>query len=162
MSSQVKSASVETEEPSGTVMDSIHSYVEQSVIRNKRPELLMSLYARYLDMCTLSDVETPLKNRQSLLCTLERKFGEKIKYQTPVGKKQGIIVYSSDTAPGAVCIAYEYASDDERTILKEAVLLCKNILRTEKKDVSENPTLDDLKGGDISSPTLLKTFFTAL
>ena len=59
--SQREPDSEEMEVPSGTLIDNIHSYFEQSVIRNKRPELLTSLFTRYLDMCTLSDVKNPLK-----------------------------------------------------------------------------------------------------
>ena len=154
-----ESPSTSTTNPSA--VDDIQAYVEQSVLRNKRPELLTSVYARYLDLCNISS-ETPLNNAQSLMRNLKGKFGDKLKFQTPLGKKLGLIMYSSEMSDDAVRVAYDYASDDEQIVTKATLLLRKQLLDVQKKDLPENPTLDDLKGGDVSPPPLLSTFFTTL
>lgn len=85
-----------------------------------------------------------------------------LKFQSPLWKKLGLIIYNSETADDAVRIAYDYASDDERIVTRAALLLRKHILNVPKKDLPENPTLDDLKEGDAQPPPLLSTFFTRL
>ena len=80
----------------GSSLDWIHLYIETSVIVNKRPELLTSLYARYLDMC--SDI---------------KHFSSRLKVHSPVHKKLGVIIYNSNMAHDAVRIAYDYVLQRE-------------------------------------------------
>ena len=147
--------------PSPSAIHDIQAYVEESVLGNQRPELLTSVYARYLDFCAISS-ETPLSNAQSLMRNLSKKFGGRLKFQSPLGKKLGLIMYNSKTADNAVPVVYDYASDDERIITKAALLQRKHILNVTKKVLPENPTLDNLKEGDALPPPLLFTFFTRL
>ena len=77
---------------SPSAIHDIQAYVEESVLGDQRPELLTSVYARYLDFCAISS-ETPLSNAQSLMRNLSKKFGGRLKFQSPLGKKLGLIMY---------------------------------------------------------------------
>ena len=111
----------------GSSLDGIHSYIETSVIVNKRPELLTSLYARYLDMCSDTG-EYPMQSVQALLRNVTKHFGSRLKVHSPVRKKSGVIIYNSNMAYDAVRIAYDYVATPERTIKQTALLLRKLVL----------------------------------
>ena len=59
--------------PENSEIDTIHAYVDESIIGKKRPELLTSIYARYTDMCLIAEKD-PLKNAQSLMRNLITKL----------------------------------------------------------------------------------------
>lgn len=152
-------ASEETRVSSNSAVQDIYGYVKQYIILQKRPELLTSVFARYMDLCSVAS-ETPLSGAQSLMRNLSTKFGQKLKCQTPLGKRLGIMVCNSETADDAIRTAY--ACDDEQTVTKAALLLRKQLLSVQKEDLPETPTLSDLKSGDVKPPGLLLTFFSIL
>jgi len=142
-------------------LDNIYAYIERSVITGNRPELMTSIYERYLDFC-MSTEETPLQSTNSLVRNLMSKFKCRVKIQTPFGKKSGNIIYNAETADNAVRLAYDYASTEERTVTKAALILRKQLLAVEKSEIVDNPGLDDLRKGDASAPTLVDDFFKLL
>ena len=115
-----------TTSKSSPALENITAYVEQNVLDNKRPELLTSIYSRYVDFCNIAG-EEPISTAYSLRRCLLGKFGEKLKYQTPVGKKLGVIMYSSEITEDSVRVAYDYTADEEQTISKAAFILRKQI-----------------------------------
>ena len=139
----------------------ICDYVEQSVIMNKRPELMTSVYERYVDMC-MSLSETPRDSVFSLSRSFVNIFSDGIKIQNPVGKKLGNIIYNASIAESAVRDVYDYTSTDERFVTRAALLMRKQLLDVEKTSFLEGPTLDDLKEGDSSPPELVVNFFRVL
>uniref|UniRef100_UPI00358F9BFB uncharacterized protein isoform X2 n=1 Tax=Myxine glutinosa TaxID=7769 RepID=UPI00358F9BFB len=138
----------------------IHEYVEKSVIADKRAELLTSVYERYLDLCSYAD-ESPM-HRHSLMRNLTNRFGSKIKVQSPAGKKLGSILYNAVIADDFVRVAYEYADSEERLLNQAALILQKQLLNAPKKDVPENPTLNDVRDGDTIVPQPVMNFFKVL
>lgn len=69
-----------------------------------------------------------------------------------------MIPYSSDMSDDAVHVAYDYDFDDEKIVTKAALLLRKQKLDVQKKDLPENSTLDDLTGGDVLPPSNIDLF----
>lgn len=67
-----KNSSFSTVNP--PTLDDTKVYIEKSVIRNKRPELLTSVYARYLDSCDVS-------SRILFMRNLKGKFYAKLKFK---------------------------------------------------------------------------------
>ena len=55
--------------PKGIALSGIYSYVDRSIIINKRPELLTSIYNRYMEMCDDAE-EEPLTSARNLLNNL--------------------------------------------------------------------------------------------
>lgn len=147
--------------PGASTIDDIHSYVEQSIIISKRSELLTSVFARHVDMCSISG-DTPFSTSFCLKRNLMTRFGDRIKCQIPHGKKSGAVLYNSEIADDAVRIAYDYASDNEQLVTKAALLLRKQLLLVQRKGLPENPTLADLQEGEASPPDILVKFFTVL
>ena len=146
----------------GSSLDGIHSYIETLVIVNKRPELLTSLYARYLDMCSDTG-ENPKQSAQALLRNVTKHFGSRLKVHSPVHKMSGVIIYNSNMAHDAVRIAYDYVATPERTITQTALLLRKLVQEVEKTPISsDGTTFDQVKEGDASPPELLLTVFNIL
>jgi hypothetical protein len=80
-------ASEETSASSNSAVQDtcIYGYVEQYIILQKRPELLMSVFARYMDLCSVVS-EAPLSGAQSLMRNLSTKFGQ-IKISDSTGEK---------------------------------------------------------------------------
>ena len=115
-----------TTSKSSPALENITAYVEQNVLDNKRPELLTSIYSRYVDFCNIAG-EEPISTAYSLRRCLLGKFGEKLKYQILVGKKLGVIMYSSEITEDSVRVAYDYTADEEQTISKAAIILRKQI-----------------------------------
>ena len=142
-------------------IDTISSYIEQSVIQNKRPELLTSIYARYVDMCVDVD-EKPLQTAQYLMKVIMKKFGERLKAQCPVGKKSGVILYSADMADDAVRVVYDFAATPEGTVTKAALILRQLIKNVPNTEFPDSPTLNDLHSCAAIPPELLSTFFSVL
>ena len=151
----------ETKTPSETGLLDIFAYIEQSIIIDNRPELLNSVYERYLDICSASG-ETPMGSAFSLSRTLMSHFKGRVKIQSPLGKKLGNIIHNAETTDEAIRVVYDYTSTDERTIAKAALLLRNQLLQVEKVDLPECPTLDDLRNGDSSPPKLVVYFFNIL
>ena len=87
-----------------TSFNAICSYVEKFVISVRRPELLTSLYTRYVIFCEDCN-ETPYSTAQYLMQKLQQKFTDGIKIQSPLGKKTGVIVYPSSVADDAAGVA---------------------------------------------------------
>ena len=137
--------------------DHIHEYVQKSVISDKRAELFTSVYARYLDFCSSAD-ESPMQ-KFSLIRNITSKFGSKIKAQCPTGKKLGNILYNADIAADSVRVAFDYSDSEERLLNKAALLLRKQLLKAPKKVLPDNPTLDDVRDGDVTVPQPVKNFF---
>ena len=146
----------------GSSLDGIHSYIETSLIVNKRPELLTSLYARYLDMCSDTG-EKALHSAQAMLRNVTKHFGDRLKIHSPVDKKSGIVIYNSNMAYDTVRIAYDYVAIPERTIIQTPLLLRKLVHEVEKTTISsDDTTFDQVKEGDAFPPELLLTFFNIL
>lgn len=155
-------ATVKEVDTIGSSLDAIHSYIEKSVIVNKRSELLTSLYARYQDMCSDTGEKT-MHSAQALLRNVTKHFGSRLKVHSPVDKKSGVIIYNSNMAHDAVRTAYDYVATPERTITQTALLLRKLVQEAEKTSFSsDGATFDQVKEGDASPPELLLTFFNIL
>lgn len=144
----------------GTAIKNLRAYVENSIIVDKRAELLTSVYERYLDFCSLED-ENPMQ-RFSLMRHLTNVFGVRIKVHVPEGKKLGNIIYNAEIAEDAVRLAYDYSDSDERVITKAALLLRNQLLKAPKKELPMNPTLSDLRTGNVSPPELVTNFIRIL
>ena len=106
-------------------LSQIYGYVKQFVIINKRPELLTSVYERYVDMC-IDTSETPRNTVFSPSRALTSKFQFHIKIQTPPSKKLGRIICSADISASEVRKVYDYALTDEKIVTKAALLMCRN------------------------------------
>lgn len=135
-------------------MGKIHEYAEKSVIGDKSAELLTSVYEQYSDFCSSTD-EIPM-HRHSLMRNIAGKFGSKIKVQCPTSKKLGNIIYNAEIADDSIRVASDY-SDSEKRLLNKAALLCKQLLNAPKKDIPQNPTLNDVRDGNTSVPQPVKT-----
>ena len=141
-------------------LKNIHDYIEKSVIVDKRAELLTSLYDRYLDYCSFAD-EAPM-HKHSLRRNIMASFGTQIKVHSQSGKKLGSIVFNANAADDSIRIAYDYSESEERILNKAALILRKEILNSPQNDIPENPTLNDVRNGDISVPQPVKNFFKVL
>ena len=140
-------------------IETISSYVEKSVIIDKRPELLSSVYSRYCDICVDSE-EIPVQTAQYLMKMLLNIFGSSVKVQSPRGKKLGVILYGSDSADEAVRIAYDFSSTPEGTVTKAALLLRQLVKKIPDTEFPDQPTVQDLQRNAPSPPELLSTFFS--
>ena len=140
--------------------EAICSYVEKNVIFDKRPELLTSIYVRYVSYCEDSN-ETPYSSAQYFMQKLEQKFQHNIKIQSPLGKKSGVMVYSSSISDNAVRVAYDYTTSDECPLTKAALLL-RTLVKSIKKVNADNVNFDSLVNGEASPPELLDLFFKIL
>ena len=112
-------------------------YVAQSIINDGRSELLTSVFARYLELCQISG-ETPFSSAFCLKRHLTSNFGDKIKFQSHEAKKLGEIIFSAAVTDEKVRVAYDYAADDERTILKAASILREKFSKQDQ--TSQNDT----------------------
>ena len=138
----------------------IHEYIENSVLADKRPELSTSIYERYCDFCCTTD-ETPML-KSSLNRNIIAHFGNKIKMQSPVGKKLGCIIYNSEIEEEAVRDAFDYSESSDRLLTKPALFLRKELLNAPKKEIPQNPTLNDVKDGDTEIPQQVLKFFRVM
>lgn len=107
--------------------------MQKSILSENRPELLTSVYSRYLDFCEESGEEA-FSSAQYLLKSLKRKYGEKLKVQSSEAKKAGTILHSSTSSVEAVRQAFDYASSEEGLLNKAALVLRKKteIRKTER------------------------------
>lgn len=137
------------------------AYIEQSVIVNERAELMTSVFEQYVDLC-LAFSETPRDSVFSLSRFLQATFKNRIKIQSPPGKRLGSIIHNARISDNAVREVFDYTSTDERFVTRAALLMRKKLLDVEKKSESHSPTLDDLKDGNASPPELVVNFFQVL
>ena len=141
--------------------DSICEYVNKSVIADKRPELLTSLYSKYVSYCEDVDDE-PFTTPQYLMNCLLKRFGNKLKIHSPKGKKSGVILYSAALTAEAIRGAYDFMSTEEGFLTRAALFLRKKLKGVGKVDVSEYPSAEEVAREDASSPKIVKTFFEVL
>jgi len=144
-----------------TALSCIYGYIEKSVIVDKRPELLTSIYIRYKELCEDAE-EAPITTARNLATNLSNKFGDKIRIECSAARKSGHIVYLTGLDSQLVHLAYDYAATPEATINKAALLLRKAIKKTPTTPLPENVTLQSLFQGEITAPNLLLQFFQVL
>lgn len=59
-------------------------------------------------------------------------------------------------------MAYDYTESEERLLNRAAVILRKQLLNATKKDIPDNPTLNDVRDGDTIVPQAVLNFFKVL
>ena len=142
-------------------LNGIRDYIQNFIIENNRPELLSSVYSRYLTYCDDLD-ETPFSNAQSFMRAIIDRFKGKLKSLSTSAKKQGVILYYADTADDSVRIAYDFTSSIECTVTKAALLLRKAIKEIKKNEFPRDPTVADIIKGEASPPEISNLFFRVL
>jgi len=158
----VKSTSCETgqKKSNNKALLGIYEYIEEWVIKKRRPEYLVSLYSRYVEMCEDADVE-PITSAQNLSKNLLKRF-DQIEMSCGKSLKRGDVVFVKGLGEAALCSAFDYIHSSEAAIRKAALVLRESIKAVQRTPLPDNPSLNDLKTGEAPVPDLLLSFYRVL
>jgi len=96
----------------------IKSHVEEYVIKNHRPEYLVSIYKRYVEMCEDVDEEA-ITSVQNLSKNLLKKYESQVEMRC-FSPKIGNVVFVKGLPDEAICSAFDYIHSPEAGIGKES------------------------------------------